>query len=597
AAASTRSGKRLCIRLPLRDCTLDRAYRARRAGRDGAAALPAKSSPLRGWAHRLAAHAADGGFDDERAYWAGALPETGPALPTGPAGTYAQQRAYTVRLSSEDTSALLRTLPDTYRTRANDVLLGALGRALCGWSGQDRVLVDVEGHGREDLFPELDISRTVGWFTTRYPVALAVPEDAGWDTVLKRVKEQLRAVPRHGLGYDVLRRLAGPGAVPPAPGARISFNYLGRMELPQDPDGLYRGTVRPLELDADPAATRPHALEVVGRLVAGTLEFTWFYADGPRREEEVADLAGRFAAALADLARYAARPDAAGRTPSDFPLARLDQAAVDRITGPDPAAVADVYPLTPTQAGMLFHGLSQDDRGVYLQQLTFVLDGVPDPGALAAAWQHVTDRTGTLRSRVVWQDVPEPLLVEARHADLPVTHLDWRDLTEDERRARLDDVLARDRAEGIDLGRAPLQRLLLARLSGTAVRVVWTFHHLLLDGWSLFQVLSDVFARHAGAAPDTLPHRPPHRDYVAWLRRRDPAPAERHWRRRLSGLTEATLLPYDREPREAHRAESTHAVRRALPPADTIPIGPTTILARTELVRAAPMGGLVQGED
>ncbi|MFF8996860.1 non-ribosomal peptide synthase/polyketide synthase [Streptomyces achromogenes] len=554
-------------RLLLED--LDRAYRARRDGRDGAAALPAKSSPLRQWAHRLAAHAADGGFDDERAYWARALPEPAPALPTGPAGTYAQQRAHTVRLSPEDTSALLRTLPDTYRTRANDVLLGALGRALCGWSGQDRVLVDVEGHGREELFPELDISRTAGWFTTRYPVALAVPEDAGWDTVLKRTKEQLRAVPRHGLGYDVLRRLAGPGAALPDPDARISFNYLGRMELPQDPDGLYRGTVRPLELDADPAAARPHALEVVGQLVDGALEFTWFYADGPQRGEEVAELAGRFAAALADLARYAARPDAAGRTPSDFPLARLDQAAVDRITGPDPAAVADVYPLTPTQAGMLFHGLSQDDRGVYLQQLTFVLDGVPDPGALAAAWQRVTDRTETLRARVVWQDVPEPLLVVARHADLPVTHLDWRDLAEDERRARLADLLARDRAEGIDLGRAPLQRLLLVRLSGTAVRVVWTFHHLLLDGWSMFQVLSDVFAHHAGAAPDALPHRPPHRDYVAWLRRRDPAPAERHWRHRLSGLTEATPLPYDREPREAHRAESTHAVRRALPPAAT----------------------------
>ncbi|MEU7414133.1 non-ribosomal peptide synthase/polyketide synthase [Streptomyces sp. NPDC042638] len=557
-------------RLLLED--LDRAYRARRAGHDGATALPAKSSPLRQWARRLNAHAADGGFDDEREYWAESVPGPEPALPADlPEGadTYAAQRSVTVRLSPEDTSALLRTLPDTYRTRANDVLLSALGRALCAWSGRDRVVVDVEGHGREELFPELDISRTVGWFTTRYPVALAVPADAGWDTVLKRVKEQLRAVPRHGLGHDALRYLAGPGAGARTADAQVSFNYLGRMELSEDTDGLYRGTVRPLELDADPSAERPHPLEVVGRLVDDALEFTWFYTDRRYREETVTALAGRFADALADLARHATRPGAAGRTPSDFPLAPLDQAAVDRITGVDPAAVTDVLPLTPTQAGMLFHGLSQDDRGVYFQQLTFVLDGVPDPRALAAAWQHVTDRTEVLRGRVVWQDVPEPLLVVQRHAAVPVTHLDWRDLTAEERRARLDDVLARDRAEGIDLGRAPLQRLLLARLSGTEVRVVWSFHHLLLDGWSLFQVLSDVFARHAGAGPDALPHRPPHRDYVAWLRRRDPAEAERHWRRRLSGLTEATPLPYDREPREAHRAESTHAVRGTLPAADT----------------------------
>ncbi|MET9014321.1 non-ribosomal peptide synthase/polyketide synthase [Streptomyces olivaceoviridis] len=576
---------------------LETAYRARRAGDDGAAALPAKSSALREWARRLAAHAADGGFDDEREYWTRAVPATDPLVPaTDPDGgaaqradTYAAQRAVTVRLSPEDSSALLRTLPDTYRTQANDVLLSALGRALCAWSGRDRVVVDVEGHGREELFPELDISRTVGWFTTRYPVALAVPEDAGWDAVLKRVKEQLRAVPRHGLGHDALRHLADPGAAPHTPAAQVSFNYLGRMGLPENPDGLCQGTVRPLELDADPAAERPHALEVVGRLDGDSLEFTWFYSDRLHREDTVADLAGRFADALADLARYAVRPGAAGRTPSDFPLARLDQAAVDRITGPDPAAVTDVYPLTPTQAGMLFHGLSQDDRGVYFQQLTFVLDGVPDPRALAAAWQHVTDRTEVLRAGVVWQDVPEPLLVVRRHATVPVTHLDWRDLTADERRARLDDVLARDRADGIDLGSAPLQRLLLARLSDTEVRVVWSFHHLLLDGWSLFQVLSDVFAHHAGGDPGSLPDRPPHRDYVGWLRRRDPDAAERHWQRRLSGLTEPTPLPYDREPREAHRAESTHAVRATLPPA--------AVRALEELARTSglTLNTLVQG--
>ncbi|OIK28411.1 non-ribosomal peptide synthetase [Streptomyces malaysiense] len=547
---------------------LDRAYRARRTGADGAAALPAKSSPLRQWARRLAAHAADGGFDDERAYWARAVPDTAAAVPDGPehgVNTYASQRAVTVRLGPEDTSVLLHTLPETYRTQVNDVLLGALGRALCAWSGRDRVVVDVEGHGREELFPELDISRTVGWFTTRYPVALADHGEDDWDAVLKRVKEQLRAIPRHGLGHDALRHLTGPGGEPGTPDARISFNYLGRMGVSAAPDGLYRGTVRPLELDADPAAERPHVLEVVGRLVDEQLEFTWFYSDRLHAEDTVGELAGGFTDALADLARFAARPGAAGRTPSDFPLARLDQDAVDRLTGTDPAAVADVLPLTPTQAGMLFHGLSQDDRGVYFQQLTFVLDGVPDPRVLAAAWQRVTDRAEVLRGRVVWQDVPEPLLVVRRHAAVPVTQLDWRDLTEEERRTRLDDVLAHDRAEGIDLGRAPLQRLLLARVSDTAVRVVWSFHHLLLDGWSLFQVLSDAFALLGGDGPDALPDRPPYRDYVAWLRGRDTAEAERHWRHRLAGLTEATPLPYDREPRESHRAESTHAVRVTLP--------------------------------
>ncbi len=555
---------------------LDRAYRARRDGGAEAVALPAKSSPLRQWAQRLHAHAAGGGFDDERGYWAQAVPDRTNQLPADLAGadTYASARSVTVRLSPADTAVLLRTLPETYRTQVNDVLLSALGRVLCGWSGQDRVVVDVEGHGREELFTDLDISRTVGWFTTRHPVALAVPAQADWDTVLKQVKEQLRAVPRHGLGHDVLRRLGRTGTAAQGPTAQVSFNYLGRIALPDGPDGLYRGTFRPLELDADPLVERPHVLEVVGHLDGDAMEFSWFYSDQRHLQSTVQALAGRFADALADLARHAAGPGACGRTPSDFPLVRFDQAAVDRVVGAEPGAVEDVLPLTPTQAGMLFHALSQDDSAAYFQQLTFVLEGVPDPDRLAAAWQRVTEHTEVLRGRVLWQDVPEPLLVVERHAPAPVTHLDWRDLTEDERRERLADLLDRDRATGIDLAKAPLQRLVLARVSDTAVRVVWSFHHLILDGWSLFQVLSDVFACHAALSashpaaldvPSALAERRPYRDYLAWLRERDWAQAEQHWRERLGGLTEATPLPWDREPCESHHAESSQAVRVTVP--------------------------------
>src|SRR5262249_17549175 len=148
--------------------------------------------------------------------------------------------------------------------------------------------------------------------------------------------------------------------------------------------------------------------------------------------------------------------------------------------------------------------------------------------------------------------------------------LDWREVPEQEHRGRLADLLDRDRARGLDLASAPLQRLVLIRLSDTRVRVLWSFHHLILDGWSLFQVLSDVFAVHAALARSgpgaaevpygTVPDRRPYRDYVAWLRDRDPAEAEEHWRRRLAGLAEATPLPYDREPLRSHRAESTRAV-------------------------------------
>ncbi|MET7765781.1 non-ribosomal peptide synthase/polyketide synthase [Streptomyces sp. NPDC005393] len=551
---------------------LDSAYR--RLAESAPVRLPAASSSLRRWALRLNDHAAAGGFADETDYWTGLARDCDPSLPRDHEGanTYASARSVTVRLGPDETTALLQTLPEVYRTQVNDVLLSALARVLTRWTGRGRVPVDLEGHGREEIFEEVDLSRTVGWFTTRFPVALSLPQWKGgdWGAVLKFVKEQLRAVPRRGLGYGVQRHLIRPEGFPEGPTAGISFNYLGQFELPGDGDGLFRGLHRELALDADPAATRPHPLEVVGRVEGRTLEFTWFYSGNLHREETVGRLAEEFRQALCEIARHGAAPSAGGRTPSDFPLAALDQPTVDRLAG-DGNGVEDIYPLTPTQAGMLFHGLSQEDRRAYFQQLTFVLDGVPDPRALAAAWQHVTDRTPILRSRAVWGGVPEPLQVVERGARVPVTQLDWRELSGPRRQEELRIFLAEDRARGLDLGTAPLMRLALARLSATEVRVVWTFHHLLLDGWSLFQVLSDVFHCHARSRDGSsdvaagLPSRRPFRDYVTWLRERDWSRAEEHWRARLADLSEPTPLPFDREPTETHHAESTEAVRITLP--------------------------------
>ncbi|WP_367127293.1 amino acid adenylation domain-containing protein [Saccharothrix sp. HUAS TT1] len=493
------------------------AYRQARAG--GTVRLGRKTTSFRDWATRLAEHAT-GGFDAELEHWAAvaASPTDVPVDRHGP-NTVGSQREVTVRLTAEETGALLRDVPGVYRTQVNDVLLTALGRVLSDWTGRSRVLVDLEGHGREELFDDVDLSRTVGWFTTVFPVALDLPEDEDWGVALKSVKEQLRAVPGRGIGYGALRRLARTA---PACDPRISFNYLGRFAEDQ----------RDLELSADPAAPRPHLLDVVGQVRGDRMEFTFYYSDNTHEEATVGLLADAFAAALRGVVAHCAEPGAGGRTPSDFPLARLTQDEVDRITG------ADAYPLTPMQAGMVFHGLG--DRGVYFQQTTFVVDGVTDPEVFAAAWQRVVDRTPVLRSSVLWEGVRTPLQVVHDDVRLPVTFLDWSHLDEGARAERLRELLADDRARGMDLAAPPLMRIAVARLSPTSVQVLWTFHHVLLDGWSVFHVLSDVLDP-AGPA-----QRPPFRDYVAWLAEQDEAAAREHWGRALGDFDSPTPLPADR---------------------------------------------------
>ncbi|WP_407690800.1 amino acid adenylation domain-containing protein [Saccharothrix syringae] len=481
--------------------------------------LGRKTTSFRDWAVRLA-ELATSGFDDELAHWreVAATPTTVPCDRHGP-NTVGSQRGVTVRFGAEETRALLRDVPPVYRTQVNDVLLTALGRALADWTGRDRVLVDLEGHGREELFADVDLSRTVGWFTTVFPVALDIPAGPDWGTALKSVKEQLRAVPRRGIGYGALRHLARTA---PACDPRVSFNYLGRFADDQ----------RDLELSADPAAPRPHLLDVVGQVRGDELEFTFHYSDQVHDEATVRGLADGFAAALRGIAAHCALPGAGGRTPSDFPLARLTQAQVDLIDG------EDAYPLTPMQAGMVFHGLGE--KGVYFQQTTFVVDGVTDPAEFARAWQRVVDRTPVLRSSVLWEGVAEPLQVVHEHVELPITLLDWRGLGEADRAERLRALLADDRERGFDLAVPPLMRLAVARLTDTSAQVLWTFHHVLLDGWSVFHVLSDVLNR------GELPERRPFRDYAAWLAGQDDAAAEAHWRRVLGDFDSPTPLPADR---------------------------------------------------
>src|SRR5256886_7709378 len=193
-------------------------------------------------------------------------------------------------------------------------------------------------------------------------------------------------------------------------------------------------------------------------------------------EATVRALAEELLAALREIVEHCSEPGAGGRTPSDFPLARLDQGSVDALVG-DGRAVEDIYPLTPMQAGMLFHSLSQAEQGVYFEQASFVVEGVGDPRLLGQAFQQVVDRTPVLRSRVVWEGVAEPLQVVEREATLPVRYLDWSPLSDQERRQEFGGLLDDDRAEGLDLATAPLMRLALARLSDTEVQIVWSFHH------------------------------------------------------------------------------------------------------------------------
>ncbi|MCZ0993048.1 condensation domain-containing protein [Streptomyces noursei] len=499
--------------------------------------LGVKSTSFREWASRLRSHVEAGGFDGELAYWSGVGAGVSTVLPGVREVVPGGLRVRSAELSVEATRGLLQRVPGVYRTRVNEVLLAVLGRVLGEWSGQDRVVVDVEGHGREEIFEGVDLSRTVGWFTTVFPVELAT--GGRWDALVKSVKETLRGVPHRGLGYGALRYLGDPdsaaGELGRAVRPQVSFNYLGQFDGMTADSSLYRAMLPNPRGEHSPLDARPYALDVVGRVVDGRLVMEWAWSDGVFEDATMDRLATDFNAALEEFLAHCAEPGAGGCTPSDFPLSGLDQAGVDRVVG-DGRGVEDVLPLLPMQSGMLFHALMESASLAYFEQLMFVVDGVTDATAFGAAWQRVVDEVQALRVGVVWEGVAEPVQVVHREVTLPVEIVDWRGADEEEQSARWEAWVGADRARGLDLRQVPLARLSLARLTDDRIRVLFTFHHILLDGWSLARVLSAVFDGYAGVGTAAVSGGRRLADHARWLADRDLPAAEEFWRGVLDGF-------------------------------------------------------------
>jgi len=514
------------------------------------AALPARTTSYQRWARTLDGHSRSGAARRELGFWLERGARETPALPvdlTGGGDVMALSRVVSAALTEAETRALLTEARQAYRTQINDLLLTALARALMAWSGQPRSRVHLEGHGREEIFEGIDLTRTVGWFTSIYPVVLDLGGAAGPGDAIKAVKEQLRAVPDGGIGYGLLRfGEDGESAALLAaqPRAEISFNYLGQLDQALDGSSPFAPARESAGRSHSPRMRRSHAIEVNGAVSGGRLRMDWSYSAGRHRRESVAALAERFVAELRELLAHCLSPQVGGFTPSDFPLARLDQPSLDRLLGHD-RRVEDVYPLSPMQQGLLFHSLYAEGRQAYFEQLACTLEGDFDAEAFARAWQRVVERHPALRAGFVWEDLAAPLQVVHRGVELPVAREDWRGLPADEQERRLRRHALADRARGFDLTRPCLMRIALIRLAERRWRFLWSFHHLLFDGWCFSILFNDVFAHYAaelrGGEPALTQPRP-YRDYIAWLARQDRAAAERFWRDTLAGFTAPNRL-------------------------------------------------------
>ncbi|MGV0804760.1 amino acid adenylation domain-containing protein [Mycolicibacterium setense] len=498
--------------------------------------------------------------------------------------TFATAGYLTEFLDAETTHMLLGDVPAAFHAGVHEILLIAFALAWAQYlgTGGAPIAIDVEGHGRQDDVAGLgggedrgvDVSRTVGWFTTKYPVSLSfggrggglrwtqvVAGDAALGAVIKDAKEQLRSLP-DGLTYGLLRYL-NPEVELPAADPVIGFNYLGRLGSPAAyaSGDVWRFSQEGLSLTGA-AGAMPIALAHSVELNAVTIDTdtgphlnaTWTWAPSALDRTAVTRISRLWFDALAGICAHVRR-GGGGLTPSDIAPARLSQQQIDALY--DEFPIADVLLLTPLQQGLLYHAGIANSSGddVYAVQLDLALSGPLDVPRLRDAVQTVVRRHPHLAARFCPQ-FEQPVQVIPADPVAP-----WRYVELGAKGIGVDDeiqqICAAERAAVCDLENQPAFRAALIRLADGRHRFVLTNHHIVLDGWSMPILMQEIFACYQGLR---LPAASPYRSFMTWLSERDHHAAHAAWREVLAGFDTPILVGPPQKLRFGERCVASYRV-------------------------------------
>ncbi len=461
--------------------------------------LPAKGSSYRQWGEGLAAYALR--EEDQLAFWLAQGEGSQRGLLEAQRAENGRAAASLLQLDKETTARLIDPANQAFFTRVPDLLLAALTRTLSELGYGTRHCVMLEGHGREAIDAELDVSRTLGWFTSTYPLALA--DEPEWDALVCATKERLRAVPDKGVGFNALRLNHPRGQE--LPQALVVFNYLGVSH-----QGVASQAWQPLPMAPGSPSSPDNLPRELVSLHGGVYDGRLTLRQVGALNQLASDaLMTRLAANIEALVVHCCAQKAPRHTPSDFPGLGLSQAALDQVLSG--REVETLLPMTSLQQSMLHHrALAPRDTAYHLQ--TEIDYHQPlDLAVYRQAWQGQIARWPALRSELVLADGVALQRILQR-AELP---FHYQDLVGDaQAEAHIAAYRQQDLARPIPLEQAPLLRVACFKLAPDHHKVVFSAHHGVLDGWSGPVLLGSLHSHYQQLMKGQLPQAEPD---TAWL--------------------------------------------------------------------------------
>lgn len=515
--------------------------------------LPPKTDSFKAWAEKIARYGTDAKLLAEMPFWRQLEETEALAIPPdfeGTANRYEDARTVFVELGGEETLALMTKANRAYHTEVNDLLLTALGRAMKRSYGSEKGFIDLEGHGREPLFADLDIGRTVGWFTSIYPVIVDITESEEQGIQIKQVKEGLRRVPNRGVGYGVLKYLSpmaeGTG-MPFNRRSRILFNYLGSFDV--GGRGRFSIEETPAKNLISGLFERPSEIEIEGVVIEGRLKIGLSFSMKIHREETVNKFLQTYRDELRRVIDHCISRPGAELTPHDLTYKDLTMRDLDRILaecGIPPANLKDVYPLSPLQEGMLFHAMLENGLAAYFMQTSFEIDGELDLALFEDCWNRLFLRHDILRTVFIHKGADRPLQVVVREGRVDFRYEDISALSEERQSKHLAKARKRDRDEGFDPTAKVPMRVNVFKKDERSFEVLWSYHHILIDGWCAGILMSEFFRTYdtlrRGGVPDADPAAP-FGAYIRWIENLDRPATIEYWRDYLRGYDRSAVLP------------------------------------------------------
>lgn len=511
-------------------------------------ALPSKTDSFKKWASELQNYANSEKLLMQKDYWQtieSAIVQPLPMI-TENSHQKADFREVKFELNPEITTKLLEGVNAAFGTEINDILLTALGLAIRDVYGIDQTLLTLEGHGREDIIPEVDINRTVGWFTSTFLIHLNTNFENDLARQIIENKEMLRAIPDKGIGYGILKYLSqntenqniGFHKKP-----EILFNYLGQFDS-DVPKGVFSVANEASGKTQADEYNALYPLSILGMVANHRLCMTFGYDAYKLEGQLVEKLVNQYQIILGKLIDFCAKQNTKTLTPSDLTHKSISIDALNSLQRK--YDFEDIYRMTPMQEGMLFNSLLDKKSEAYATQVTYRFTGEFDAFITECSLNELFKRYQVLRTVFDHETTNELLQIVLKQRQVDFTFEDIRNLNQIDQEQYLEKFKIADRSTGFALSSDILMRISVLQMAENEYEFIWCNHHILMDGWCAGIFIAEfveIYSCFIQKKKLNLSPVIPFKNYIEWLNSIDKKASENYWKQYLDNYTQTASLP------------------------------------------------------